>query len=95
MQNVFHLVSDPGHSWLKVPLTELNRLNIPVSSLTNYSYHRNGMAYLEEDQDMGVFTQAREAAGQPYTTKVFTRVRTSKIRNYRPLLEDLGVSPTS
>ena len=33
----FHLVADPGHSWLKVPVAELQRLGIE-SNISSHSY---------------------------------------------------------
>lgn len=78
---IFHEVRDPGHSWLKVPMKELDRLGI-ADDISSYSYQKGDMAYLEEDCDAGVFIQARVARMEPVKIKEFTRQRMSKIRKY-------------
>jgi len=78
----FHLVADPGHSWLKVPVAELQRLGIE-SNISSHSYVRNGMAYLEGDVDLQVFLDARNAENEPLKVKEIARQRTSKIRKYQ------------
>jgi hypothetical protein len=78
----FHLVSDPGHSWLKVPVAELQRLGIE-SNISSYSYIRNGVAYLEEDVDARIFLDERAKENEPLKVKEFHRSRTSKIRKYQ------------
>ena len=46
--------NDPGHGWLRVPLTDLE----PVKTLiSGYSYRKGKYAYLEEDSDAFVFLQ--------------------------------------
>jgi hypothetical protein len=57
-------IEDPGHGWLQVPLTELDQLGIR-SEITPYSYKNGRFAYLEEDCDMGVYLDARQAQGFP------------------------------
>jgi hypothetical protein len=75
----FHRVIDPGHSWLKVPVEELERLGI-ADQITSHSYLLNGVAYLEEDVDMPLFMNAR---GDQNTRIVeFNRQRNSRIRKY-------------
>tara|TARA_R100000951_G_scaffold43465_1_gene36657 strand:- start:1014 stop:1322 length:309 start_codon:yes stop_codon:yes gene_type:complete len=78
---IFHLVADPGHSWLKVPMKELDRLGI-ADDISAYSYQKGDMAYLEEDCDAGVFIQARVARAEAIQIKEFNRQRQSKIRKY-------------
>lgn len=63
MRKRFDFVADSSHGWLKVPMVELERLGI-VDQISTYSYLKNGMAYLEEDRDMAVFLQARDARGE-------------------------------
>lgn len=58
---VFH--SDPGHGWLAVKRTELQRLGI-LNKITSYSYQRGGTVYLEEDCDASTFMQAKKDAGE-------------------------------
>lgn len=48
-----------AHSWLRVPLSELNELNIS-DKITAYSYMDNLYAYLEEDCDLIAFIEAKE-----------------------------------
>ena len=57
-------ISDPGHGWLEVPVSELVRLGI-ATQISRYSYKKGAMAYLEEDSDAGVYLGALEAAGEP------------------------------
>ena len=49
--------TDPGHGWLRVPMTEIVALNI-ADKISSYSYQKNGYVYLEEDCDMGLFVLA-------------------------------------
>ena len=46
--------SDPGHSWLQVPLVTTTNLDI-----SSYSYRDAHHAYLEEDRDAGLWLAAR------------------------------------
>ena len=48
------MIADPGHAWLEVPLSILKSLGIE-SKITDYSYVKDGMAYLEEDADFSTF----------------------------------------
>lgn len=57
-------ISDPGHGWLEVPVSELARLGI-AKQISRYSYKKGAMAYLEEDSDAGVYLGALAAAGEP------------------------------
>jgi len=52
---------DPGHGWLKVTISEIERLMIEVSS---YSYVRGDHAFLEEDCDMSKFLAAKAELGE-------------------------------
>ena len=56
----YRFINDPGHGWLEVPIAEIDALGI-AGKISGYSYVKNGMAYLEEDQDLGVFVDAWEA----------------------------------
>jgi hypothetical protein len=54
MAKSYIFFEDPGHGWLRVPLTELE----PVKTLISpYSYRKGRYAYLEEDCDAFVFLQ--------------------------------------
>lgn len=54
--------SDPGHGWLVVPRKELQALGIE-DKISSFSYQGGDKiwAYLEEDQDAGIFIQAFKA----------------------------------
>jgi len=47
------------HSWLRVPLSELEQLGIN-EKISGYSYKDNLYAYLEEDDDEMMFREAKE-----------------------------------
>ena len=90
----FHLVSDPGHSWLKVPVAELQRLGIE-SNISSHSFIRNGVAYLEEDVDAHIFYDARTKENEPLKVKTFHRARTSKIRKYQAYKPSVNAVPAT
>lgn len=48
----YEFISDPGHGWLKVPMDEVIEADFQPSE---FSYHYNGYAYLEEDCDASLF----------------------------------------
>ena len=56
--------SDPGHSWLQVPLADIYTLGLRAR-ISSFSFIKNQIAYLEEDRDMGLYLKAREKAGYP------------------------------
>jgi hypothetical protein len=92
MRKRFDFVSDPSHGWLKVPLTELERLGI-VDQISAYSFLKDGMAYLEEDRDMKVFTTARDAAGEGDIRMIeHVRNRESRIRKYPSFTDAIAVT---
>ena len=95
LRNTFDLVSDASHGWLKVPVSELERLNI-VEDITTFSYVRNDMAYLEQDADMATFLKAREAEGKPVTKiKEHNRNGQSRIRKYAMFGGDRVITKTN
>jgi len=53
----YTVYADPGHAWIKVPLSKLIDMGI-VDQITGYSYMTLSHAYLEEDKDMGTFVSA-------------------------------------
>ena len=81
MKNTFHMVSDASHGWLKVPMEELVRLKI-ADNITQSSYTKGSIAFLEQDADLATFTSAREAAGNPFRVVNITRNSCHKIRSY-------------
>lgn len=54
--------SDPGHGWYRVKRSLLSAYGA-TSAISEYSYQRGHYVYLEEDQDVVVFTRAVEASG--------------------------------
>lgn len=76
----YKFISDPGHGWLQVPISELYELGL-VGDISNYSYRDREYAYLEEDVDAGVFITALKERGiNPKFTEVSTNYD-SPIRN--------------
>jgi hypothetical protein len=61
--NKYTFFEDPGHGWLKVPMTELVDLGV-AGMITSCSYRDDTHAYLEEDCDMTSFLVAK-LTGQP------------------------------
>ena len=51
-------IDTPCHSWLRVPLSELDALGIR-DNITEYSYEDDLYAYLEEDCDLMTFIEAK------------------------------------
>jgi hypothetical protein len=52
MKAYYTKIDDPGHGWLKVPLSEVQDSGANISK---YSYKDETHAYLEEDSDMYKF----------------------------------------
>ena len=82
----FNFYQDPGHAWLRVPLSELRRGNL-ISKISSYSYMNGKWAYLEEDQDAPLYLNRLEEDGyKPFITfGCINRIisnKPSKIRNY-------------
>lgn len=80
------IYSDPGHSWLKVHISELFKRNL-INKISEYSYKRGNYAYLEEDCDMTVFLDSLKESGlnneQIKNLFVFKHTdKSSKIRSY-------------
>ena len=72
---------DPGHGWLAVPLSLLDRLGI-LDQNSSYSYMRGKLAHLEEDCDYSLFWTAATAAGLTLSIKTTRTDNRSRIRNY-------------
>lgn len=93
MQNKFNFYEDPGHGWLKVPLTLLKELQIE-KEISYFSYYRKGYVYLEEDSDLSKFINAMQE--RKYWTfseaniKSFHTDRTSKIRSYESYRKEIA-----
>jgi hypothetical protein len=50
----YKVIIDPGHSWLRVPLAEIEGM-----TFSDYSYADHRFAYLEEDCDAPKFMEAK------------------------------------
>ena len=82
MQKKFDFYSDPGHGWIKVPVSLLEKLGI-ADKITPYSYRRGDFAYLEADCDAGTFIVAyKEATGDYPNCRPHIADKSSKIRSY-------------
>ncbi len=57
-------INDPGHGWLKVPLTDIAALGIEAQ-ITPYSFIEGQYAYLEEDLDAPGYLEALTTQGLP------------------------------
>jgi len=77
----YTFITDIGHAWLKVPFTELVALGIE-NDISAYSYHKEGMTYLEEDCDAYRFIKASQKIGNTIRFKELIVNRESKIRTY-------------
>lgn len=76
----FTFYTDPGHGWLRVPKTYLEKEGISKASFTSCSYENGKYVYLEEDCD---FTR-------------FVKILVDKgiIRSYQDLYPRIGESHT-
>lgn len=79
------IYSDPGHSWLKVHISELFKRNL-INKISEYSYKRGNYVYLEEDCDMTIFIDSLKQTMNIEAIKnlfVFKHTdKSSKIRSY-------------
>tara|TARA_R110001592_G_scaffold152963_3_gene380953 strand:- start:390 stop:710 length:321 start_codon:yes stop_codon:yes gene_type:complete len=83
----FNLYIDPGHAWLRVPLSELRRLSL-LSQISSYSFINNEWVYLEEDQDAALYLERLKEDGfNPFNewgcVNEITSNKPSQIRNYK------------
>lgn len=81
MQKQFNYYNDPGHGWIKVPLTLLKELGIE-KRISSYSYINKDNAFLEEDCDATLFIHTMEEKGYAISVQEFHTNQSSKIRNY-------------
>lgn len=84
MPKTFDYISDPGHGWIKVPMSLLLDLGIE-QDISAYSYMRGSDAYLEEDDDASLFMQAytHKLGARPSLRDRCCRNRNSRVRGYR------------
>ena len=60
--------ADPSHAWGAVKIEELTALGI-ADQISKYSYERDGIAYLEEDRDLGLYLNAIKGEGFEFVEK--------------------------
>ena len=77
----FTFYADPGHGWLRVSKSLLERLAIS-SRISNCSYQRGDYAYLEEDCDAAVLVNTLRDRGVKVEFRERHTNRRSKIRGY-------------
>jgi len=69
----YEVICDPGHSWVKVPYSDLIKSGVE-SKISSSSYRNRKFAWLEEDCDAPLFCDAMEKLG--YTLKLpFTDIK--------------------
>jgi len=74
--------SDPGHSWLKVKYSELEKLGIQCD-ISSFSYRNGDTIFLEEDCDAGKYIVAMNKADKALYFKSGSHSnRMSRVRNY-------------
>lgn len=77
----FDFYADPGHGWMKVPLSLIKKLGVQ-KNISTYSYVRNAHAFLEEDRDAGVVIKALREQGREVGFREHVADKRSKIRSY-------------
>ena len=79
---MYNFYADPGHGWIKVSISELEKLGI-AEKISGCSYMRKGWAYLEEDCDLSLFFKAKNFTDFDKVCNTHTNAeKMSKIRNY-------------
>jgi hypothetical protein len=81
MTTTFNFYADPGHGWLKVPMSLLDELGIK-DRISQFSYVRKDFAYLEEDLDAGIFIDAMKHRGIEPKIRMHHANKASRIRGY-------------
>ena len=76
--------SDPGHGWLAVKMSLLERVGFDVNDFTAYSYRKGDTVYLEEDCDASRFMESLQRVLDPheYTIVEKSTNKRSTIRSY-------------
>lgn len=94
----YDVYGDPGHAWLRVKMSEIERLGIG-GLISAYSYMKrteNGAdwyAYLEEDADAGIFFTAKAKFGEKVALRSHSSDRHSAIRRYDSFVFKPSVPP--
>lgn len=78
----YQFFADGGHGWIKVSISELEKLKI-ADKISSCSYMRDKFAYLEEDGDLSLFFKAKNFEGKDFDKLCKTNhSQFSKIRSY-------------
>jgi hypothetical protein len=77
----YNSFADSGHGWLRVKITELNKLGV-ADTISEYSYKNGGYAYLEEDSDAPLFLNAKKERNEKVEIVFHQSNSVSKIRSY-------------
>lgn len=82
----YTMLTDPGHGWLAVPVTDLQELGLSTRDFSPFSYIKGEVVYLEEDCDFAVFWEAfiHKHGRKPEIREVHTD-SDSIVRTYRRL----------
>ena len=89
----YNLYEDPGHGWLRVTRQELQKLGI-IDKISKYSYQKGDYVYLEEDCDMSIFLEAKEARNEPVEYREHCTNNNSFIRTYQSFSYKMQCSGT-
>lgn len=79
----FHFFTDPGHGWLAVKRDLLLGLGSTAMSISDSSFQRGGMVYLEEDSDAQAFLLDLKESGIEHHIIAINNDRPSEIRCYQ------------
>jgi hypothetical protein len=79
---IYDFYCDPSHGWLKVKLSELNKLGIG-HKISHCSYTKGEYAYLEEDCDASLFLEEQKKRGVEIKVREHNSNKSSVIRNYQ------------
>jgi len=80
--DTYTFYADPGHAWLAVTREEIDRLGI-ARKISQFSYQKGDIVYLEEDGDAGVFLNAKKKNGERFSIREKHTDNDSPIRNMR------------
>jgi len=75
---MYKWIVDPGHAWLRVPLSEIT--DEMAEKISNYSFKNSRQAYLEEDCDARIFIDAKKLDYQSIPVKYVEYFNRSKTR---------------
>lgn len=81
----FKFISDPGHGWLEVDISDIHAVGLTSASFSRFSYRKHDTCYLEEDCDASRFIDAYQAKfnHSPHITN--KHQENTPIRNYASL----------